>query len=77
MMLIANLTELMRRGTSGLSKARVHADTDVSSAELSAEKALIRTYFRLAARTSMGTKESANLPAAAMKMMLSIVPRIA
>lgn len=77
MMLIANLMELIKSGTLGLSKALVHADTEVSKAELSAEKALIRTYFKLAARTSIGTNESANLPAAARKMMLSSVPRIA
>lgn len=43
MMLIANFVELMTRGTSGLSKARVDVLTEYSTAELNAEKAEMRT----------------------------------
>jgi hypothetical protein len=43
MMLMANLTELITSGTSGLSKARVDVLTAYSTAELNAEKAEMRT----------------------------------
>ena len=43
MMLIRNLVELMTSGISGRSSARVQADTEVSMAEESAEKADKRT----------------------------------
>lgn len=43
--LTANLAELMTSGTSGLSRARAAAAEAVSTAELSAENALRRTYY--------------------------------
>ena len=42
------LTELIRRGTYGLSKALMALETATSIAELNAEKALIWTYVTLA-----------------------------
>lgn len=73
-MLIANLTELITSGTSGLSNARVALATDVSIAEVSAAKALKRIYVRLAARTPRGTKPSAKDRAIDTKIMLSTSP---
>lgn len=55
-MLIANLTELISSGTSGLSRDLVELATAVSSAELRHENALMRIYVKLAARTTAGTK---------------------
>ena len=46
-MLIANLAELMTKGTSGLFNALVALATALSIAELRAEKELMRTNVRL------------------------------
>jgi len=74
--LTKNFSELITNGTSGLSSARVEVDTAVSKAELKAEKALIRTYDKLAALTSTGTKPSAKFLAAQTKAMLMMRPRM-
>lgn len=71
------LTELIRRGTSGLSRALVALETATSRAELKAEKALIRTYVRLASWTACGTKVAENSFAALANIILMIVPRMA
>ena len=75
MMLIRNLVELMRSGISERSSARVQAETEVSMADESTEKADNRTLVRDAALTSMGTKTPAKDLASATKAIDIIVPR--
>ena len=75
MMLIKNLVELMRSGISERSSARVQAETEVSMADESTEKADNRTLVRDAALTSMGTKTPAEELASATKAIDMIVPR--
>jgi hypothetical protein len=72
-----NLIELITSGTSGLSSARVAFETATSTAELKAEKALMRIYVILASRTSCGTKADENCRAAPTKMILINSPSIA
>lgn len=57
--------------TSGLSSAVVAAATAVSVAELSVEKALIRTYVRIAARTSARLWVNVATPATKAVLMIS------
>jgi hypothetical protein len=76
-MFTINLTELITSGTSGLSSARVAFETATSTAELRAEKALMRIYVILASRTSCGIKADENCRAAPTKMRLIHNPRIA
>jgi len=72
--LMKNLVELMMSGISGRSRARVEADTAVSSAEDSAEKADNLTYVREVSLTSIGTNASAKDLAAATNTIDIIVP---
>lgn len=76
MMLMANLHELIRSGMSGLSRARVHADTDVSIAEDNAENDDMRIYVNDAALTSAGTNAAANFSAAPTNTRDIMAPRI-
>ena len=71
------LTELIRRGTPGISKALVALETATSIAELNAEKALIRTYMTLGFRTSCGTNFAENAFAALANTILMMTPRLA
>lgn len=71
------LTELIRRGTSGLSKALVAFEIATSIAELNAEKALIRTYVTLDFWTSCGTNVAENAFAALANTILMMSPRMA
>lgn len=74
--MIKNLIELMIKGTSGWSSARVEVETAVSIADDSVEKAERWTKVREVPLTSTGTKERATLDAAATKIMDNIQPKI-
>jgi hypothetical protein len=76
-MLAANLRELIMSGISGFLSAVVVAAIAILIAELRAEKAMMRTYARLASHTSIGTNIRANLCVPAAKMKLTIKPRAA
>jgi hypothetical protein len=74
--LTKNLTELMIKGTSGRSSARVEAATEVSRADERAKNADKRTYVNEVFLTSIGTKSSANDDAADTKIIESRAPSI-
>lgn len=71
----ATLTEPITSGTSGLSIARVALGTATSTAELRAEKALIRAYVIPVSWTLCGTNLDENSRAAPRNTMLSTAPR--
>ena len=73
-MFATNAVELMIRGTSGWSKARVHAATATEIVEESAAGAVRRIYVNDVPRTSLGTNDRANAGAAAMKTTVMIKP---
>ena len=76
-MLTTNWTMLIKTGTSGWSKARVHDDTAVDIAEERAETEDICTYVSEDALTSTGTNAAAKVPDAAAMMMVRSKPRAA
>ena len=63
-----DFVELLKRGTSGLSKARVENDNAASVADVRACTEDSRTYVRDACRTPTGTNAAAKLFHAAKKV---------
>lgn len=72
---MTTLVELINKGTSGLSNARVQSDTATCIAEDSAETEEMRTYVIDASRTCDGTNAAASWLEAAMNTMVMTAPR--
>ena len=75
MILMTKLVELINKGTSGLSKARVQSETATCIAEDNAETEEMRTYVMDASLTCAGTNAAASWFEAAMNTTVMIVPR--
>jgi hypothetical protein len=74
-MLITNLSDEIRSGTSGWSSARIALPTAPSIEDDRASTEEMRTYVKLTTRTLAGTKAAASLEALVMKMIVRRSPR--